>query len=83
MSTLEERMEALLSQHPLPPMKVDLACWRRLEAFRDRLVKEDPPLGSEPDAMEHVIYAAIMEGLWTAEKDAGVRYEENTGRKLG
>jgi hypothetical protein len=82
MSTLNERLFALLSRRALPDMVVDLACYRRLEAMKDRLVAADPTLGEEGDAMEHVIYAAIMGGLHASELEDGVRYDENTGERL-
>lgn len=82
MSTLNERLFALLSMRALPNMVVDLACYRRLEAMKDRLIAADPTLGEENDAMEHVIYAAIMGGLSASELEDGVRYDENTGERL-
>jgi hypothetical protein len=74
-----ERMHALLTIVPLPPMSVDLATWRRLQAMRDRLVAEDPTLANEPDSMKHVVYAAICGGLSASELENGVSYNENTG----
>lgn len=77
-----ERIGVLLTTRQLPQMKVDLACWRRLEAMCERLKQEDLSLAAEPDAMEHVIYAAIMRGLAEDERDAGMTYDENTGERI-
>lgn len=83
MSTLNERLEALLSRHRLPELNVDGACYRRLLAMHRRLLEEDPTLGVEPgQGFEHVVYAAIMAGLRASEDESGVSYDENTGRRL-
>jgi hypothetical protein len=79
---VRERLDALLTTRPLPQMKIDLACWRRLEAMYERLKQEDPSLATEPDAMEHIIYAAIMRGLVEDERDADMIYDENTGERI-
>lgn len=79
---LNERLDALLSTRELPNMHVDLACWRRLEAMRERLEHEDPTLAEDADAMTHVVYAAIMSGLRESEREAGETYDENTGRRV-
>ena len=80
MSTFKQRVQALMGSMQLPQMTVDLACYRRLLAMRARIIRDDPSLLDDgPVEMEHVIYAAIMEGLRESEREAGVEYDENTG----
>jgi hypothetical protein len=79
MSTFIERFRALMTRVELPRTRVDLGTWRRLEAMRDRIADEDHELARDPDAMAHVVYAAIMGGLAESEREAGVSYDENTG----
>jgi hypothetical protein len=81
MSLSREVMHAMLTVRRLE-LDVDLACYRRLEAMRDRLILEDPTLADEPDALDHVVYAAIMGGLRASEQEAGVSFNGNTGRKV-
>jgi len=78
-----ERMITLLERHELPHMEVDGGTWRRLLAMQERLIEQDPTLGSETGrGLEHVIYAAICEGLRASEKYDGVVYDENTGERI-
>lgn len=82
MSSFKERLHALINSRSLGEVVVDLACYRRLEALRDRMVKEDPQLATEEDALQHVAYAALMSGLQALEAEAGVRYDDNTGLRM-
>ncbi len=78
-----DRLHALLTRKKLPLMRVDLATYRRLRAMQERLIADDPTLGAEPGGgFEHVIYAAICGGLSESERDAGVTFNENTGRQI-
>jgi hypothetical protein len=74
----------LLERHELPSMTVDGATWRRLLAMQERLIEQhDPSLADEPGrGLDHVIYAAICEGLRASEEDDGVAYNENTGERI-
>ncbi len=78
-----ERLHALLTCKRLPPIHVNLATYRRLRAMQERLIADDPTLSTESDGgFEHVIYAAICGGLHESEADAGVKFDENTGRPI-
>jgi len=79
-STFQERVHAMTTTRHLPEVVVPLSCWRRLVAMRERLITEDPSLAKERGrGMEHVVYAAIMQGLRADEAEAGLIYDENTG----
>jgi hypothetical protein len=73
------RLVALLTRVDLPRITVDLATYRRLEAMAYRIAAEDDettdPLGED---FRHIIAAAICGGLSESEREAGVRYDENT-----
>jgi len=82
-STFKQRVEAMTETRHLGEIDVPLAAWRRLVAMRERLIKEDPSLASEPArGMEHVVFAAIMQGLTADEQAYGLTYDENTGHPL-
>lgn len=80
MSTLNERIVALLTACPLPRMEVDLALYRRLRAMQARMIADDLSLGALDDGgFEHVIYAALCAGVRVNEVECCASYDENTG----
>lgn len=81
MSTLHERLRALIASRKLPKMEVDLATFKRLEALAGRIAQEDPTFDVDRH-FEHAVYAAICAGLRASEQEAGVRYDENSGNRL-
>lgn len=80
MSTFRERLDAMMGRRHLR-LDVDLACYSRLEAMMARIQEEDEELRREP-AIEPVVLAAIMGGLRASEREAGVVYDESTGRQV-
>ncbi len=60
-------MRDLLTRVELPPIKVDLPTYRRLEAMAQRIQAEDPTL-ELPEDFGHVVYAAICRGLNASER---------------
>ncbi len=82
MSTFEERLVALFTRVELRGIDIDLGTWRRLQAMAVRVQKEDPTLVL-PDDMKHIVYAAICGGLYASEQEAGLVFDETTGRHIG
>lgn len=78
----QERFAAMTQSVELPLLRVDLATHRRLVAMAQRIHGEDETLDPVGD-FEHVVYAAICEGLRGSELEAGVVYNESTGRLIG